>query len=149
MMKCTNCGKNIATYHYRSSVNGQVTEQHLCQECAQRLRGEENVFSGFDSMFDNFFSGFGDFFGRSPFFGGFDSFAMPTMVMPRIQFVLQGADASQKVAEPETQEKADPELSKRRELNALREQMKAAAEAEDYEKAAQIRDKLRELEKKE
>ena len=40
----------------------------------------------------------------------------------------------------------DPELARRRERNELREQMRAAAEAEDYEKAARLRDRLKALE---
>jgi protein arginine kinase activator len=43
----------------------------------------------------------------------------------------------------------DAELSRRRELNALREQLKIAVEAEEFEKAAELRDKIREFEKKE
>lgn len=146
-MKCTNCGKNIANYHYRSNVNGKITEQHLCQECAEKLQSKEDFFSGFESAFNDFFSGFDSFFGKPSLFGGFDSFVMPTMVMPRIQLVVQGTGAAPKTEE-RTEEKADPELSKRRQLNALREQMRSAAEAEDYEKAAQLRDQLRELESK-
>ena len=40
----------------------------------------------------------------------------------------------------------DDEMQKRRELNTIREQMRLAAENEDFEKAAQLRDKLKELE---
>ena len=34
-MKCEHCGKNEATFFYKSSVNGHVTQVHLCQDCAQ------------------------------------------------------------------------------------------------------------------
>lgn len=36
-MKCENCGKNEVTFIYQSNVNGQVTEKHLCSECAEKL----------------------------------------------------------------------------------------------------------------
>ena len=36
-MKCENCGKNEVTFVYQSSVNGNVTEKHLCAECAEKL----------------------------------------------------------------------------------------------------------------
>ena len=36
-MKCEHCGKNEVTFMYRSSVNGNVTERHLCGECAEKL----------------------------------------------------------------------------------------------------------------
>ena len=32
-MKCERCGKNEATFYYKSSINGKVTELHLCPEC--------------------------------------------------------------------------------------------------------------------
>ena len=40
----------------------------------------------------------------------------------------------------------DEEMKKRREINILREQMQQAVKSEDYEKAAVLRDKIRELE---
>ena len=39
----------------------------------------------------------------------------------------------------------DEEMQKRREMNALREQMRIAAQNEDFEKAAELRDKLKEM----
>ena len=36
-MKCEHCGKNEATFFYKSSVNGHVTQVHLCQDCAQAM----------------------------------------------------------------------------------------------------------------
>lgn len=33
-MLCDKCGKNPATVHYKQVVNGQVSEQHLCGQCA-------------------------------------------------------------------------------------------------------------------
>ena len=38
-MKCQNCGRNEATYYYKSSINGRVTETHLCADCAGRSCG--------------------------------------------------------------------------------------------------------------
>lgn len=149
-MKCQNCGKNTASWHYRSDINGKVTEEHLCSECAEK-RGGEDVFSEFDSIFDGFFSPMDSFFGSGrSLFGNFGSFMMPTLMMPRVRLVLHEKDGeteAEEKTEKETAAKEDPELSRRRRINALREQMKAAAEKEDYEQAAQLRDKLHELEK--
>ena len=36
-MKCQNCGKNEATFYYKSNINGRVMESHLCPECARQL----------------------------------------------------------------------------------------------------------------
>ena len=45
-MKCQNCGKNEATFYYRSSINGRVMESHLCPQCAQKLGLMQNMPDG-------------------------------------------------------------------------------------------------------
>ncbi|MGE4484255.1 MAG: UvrB/UvrC motif-containing protein [Oscillospiraceae bacterium] len=149
-MKCEKCGKREANYYYSSNINGNVTEKHLCSECANEIGADRDFFSGMDRMFEDMFEGF---FGRSGLLSpsrGF-SFSMPTMLMPRIEFRLDDGSIGAGAPAPElkTGEKidVDPEMQKRRELNMLREQMKSAVEKEDFEKAAEIRDKIRELEK--
>ena len=158
-MKCEKCGKYEATCHYTSNINGKVNEQHLCSECAGEFDFGHSFFAEADRMFEQAFAGFDSFFGMprralSPF--GF-GWAMPSLMMPR-PYISGNTAAATAVAPAETAEpaetaqaaepvKADPELAKRREINELREQMRAAAEAEDFEKAAEIRDKLRELDK--
>jgi len=167
-MKCEKCGRYDATCHYTSNINGKVTEQHLCGECAGEFDMGRSFFAEADRMFDMAFAGFDRF-------GGFDSFdrffgfprrralspwgfgyAMPALVIPRPCVsgecaapaeAAAPADAAPTEAAAPAASEADPELKKRREINALREEMRAAAEAEDFEKAAEIRDKLREMEK--
>ena len=55
-MKCQKCGINEATTHIKQIVNGHKSEVWLCHNCA----GEENAFSAFkpvnDYDFENFFS---------------------------------------------------------------------------------------------
>jgi protein arginine kinase activator len=144
-MKCENCGKNEANYHYRSNINGKVTERHLCSECAGKLGYEENVFAGVGSMFENMFS---DFFGRTErYLSSFSPWpgmrlTMPALFMPSIEIQAENEQPAEKAP-------ADPELKKAREINALRGQMAEAVEKEEFEKAAEIRDKIRELEKSE
>ena len=36
-MKCQHCGKNEATFYYKSNINGAVTEQHLADAVAYAL----------------------------------------------------------------------------------------------------------------
>lgn len=165
-MKCTNCGKNNAMVHYCFELNGERQEAHLCPECAKKLQPEREFASRTQELFgdvfsDGFFGGglfdrrparglLDGFFGRDPFegfFGGslFSPFAMLGMPKIEISFPEAGDRAPESAG---TAQKAgvDPELARERERNALREQMKAAAEAEDYEKAAQLRDQLKKLE---
>jgi len=178
-MKCSRCGNNNTTFHYRSNINGQITEMHLCAECAQKagitpekifgnsvfgneffgngmfgnslfggsLFGNSVFGNGFGSMFDTMFSNlYRDFFapmtrGFFSDFGGFMPAIGPSMFE---MFVGNGEEAEkQKVAAA-----PDAELNRRRELNALREQLNNAIKAEEYEKAAELRDKIRELENK-
>ena len=166
-MKCTNCGKNNASYHYKYNINGNVTEAHLCPDCAAKLAPEKEFAARTNSMFRDFFndSFFGDsflddgFFGNSMFgqspmrsmFAPIMTFGIPAMLMPGMEIRYTHPGQVQETGSGEigsdNNVKVDPELSRKREINALRHQMKAAAKAEDYEKAAELRDKLRELEK--
>ena len=163
-MKCTNCGKNNAVNHYRYEVNGKVTEAHLCADCARELQPEREFAAKSREMFgdmfsDGFFGGslfdrrpmgglLESFFGRDPFegfFGGsFSPFAM--LGVPRIEISFPEVERPEGNGETGDNANVDQELSKRREINELRERMKSAAESEDYETAAKLRDELKKLE---
>ena len=155
-MKCEHCGKNEVTFVYRSNVNGHITEKHLCGECAEKLGvtarlAEHNrrMMRGFDgffgrSIFDDFFTPVPSLLGRmnrmleSPFD---DIFAeMPA---------LHSGETPQAEAEKKEElvdEEAKNRFARTRELNALRIEMKQAAEQEDFERAARLRDQIRALE---
>ncbi len=58
-MKCQNCNKNEASTFVRRNINGNVTEMHLCSECAKELGlmhdfTVENIFG--DTFFGNLLS---------------------------------------------------------------------------------------------
>ena len=159
-MKCENCGKNEVTFVYQSNINGQVTEKHLCSECAEKLGYTQKVASHSQRMMQNFFgnsffgdSFFDDFFSPRPSLFGrmnrllenpFDDFfdAMPA---------LSPAVSNQETAQ---EEKKDDLVGKEeqgrfaymRQMNALKLEMKKAVHQEDFEKAAELRDKIRALE---
>ena len=159
-MKCENCGKNEVTFVYQSNINGQVTEKHLCSECAEKLGYTQKVASHSQRMMQNFFgnsffgdSSFDDFFSPMPSLFGrmnrllenpFDDFfdAMPA---------LSPAVSNQETAQ---EEKKDDLVGKEeqgrfaymRQMNALKLEMKKAVHQEDFEKAAELRDKIRALE---
>ena len=155
-MKCEKCGKYEANYHYTSNINGRITEKHLCTKCAEETGENHDFFAETEKMFDEMFDGF---FGRrtarfSPW-GDFGlmptmmSTLIPTMVLPRLEICYEEPEGKGKRAEKAEEDTTDPEMSKRRELNMLRRQMKKAAQEENYEKAAQLRDKIHEIEKTE
>ena len=73
-MKCQNCGKNEATFYYRSSINGRVMESHLCPECARQLGLVQDMRRPMMSSFwddDDFFTR--PFRMLEPLLGGFGS----------------------------------------------------------------------------
>ena len=119
-MKCEHCGKNEATFFYKSNVNGHVTQVHLCQDCAQAM--------GYTSALRRSIrptSLFGDDFWSRPF-----SLLEPFM----------DSFGSRMLTEfPE------PALRYECKRNSLQERLKAAVESENYEEAARLRDELRAL----
>jgi len=149
-MKCQKCGKNETNFHYSSNYNGSVTETHLCSECAAE--------SGYDigQMFDMELTGIIEsLFTPGSSIGGFIPMAIPMISSnamlpftrtPRRGMIGQNENCTcgcgQNVLKnPDV--KVDEHMSLRRELNA---QMRAAVAAEEFEKAAELRDKLRALE---
>ena len=169
-MKCDKC-ENEAVLHYQSNVNGKRTEYHLCQDCANKegfgemlnFRPAERMMNSFFSdpffsrpmsLMDNFFSDpFGSlsdgFFGRG--------LMAPTLSLPHVRVRVddpedycQGTCNTTKSTEEKTDnipDDAGEEIRRKREIHALKHQMKAAVKAEEFEKAAELRDKIRELEK--
>lgn len=56
-MKCQHCNHNEATTHIKKNVNGNVTEMHLCSDCAREL-GVMEEFSPESFFNDTFFGNF-------------------------------------------------------------------------------------------
>jgi protein arginine kinase activator len=164
IMLCQNCGKHEAEYHYKSNVNGTVTEQHLCSECAKKLGYSVPIFGGTDSFLGSFLS---DFFGGStglktmapgitcPLCGSsasdisrsgkvgcaqcYDTFS--DMLTPYIKRIHGSTEHTGKIPSD-----AGAEIKSKRQLVQLREELKKAIENQEFEKAAELRDKIKELE---
>jgi protein arginine kinase activator len=159
-MKCENCGKNEVTFVYRSNINGEITEKHLCKACAEKLGYSRRIAAHNQQMMQNFFGGslFGDsfmndFFSPMPSLFGrmgrmledpFDDFFAE---MP----ALRAVPAPQEAAE---EEKKDDLVGKEeqkhfaylRQMNALKMEMKKAVHQENFERAAELRDQIKALE---
>lgn len=144
-MKCQNCGKNEATFYYRSSINGRGMESHLCPQCAQKLGLMQNMRQPLmDSLWDD------DFFTRpfrmlEPLLGGFGSRLLTEFPEP----VDVTQEARRTAAEPQddslVQGDEREQLSRQRQRNALETQLRHAVETENFEEAAKLRDQLRSL----
>ena len=141
-MKCQNCGMNDATFYYRSNVNGRVTEQHLCADCARRLGYSESLRPA--SFFDD------DFFTRpfrmfEPLFGGLGTRLLTEFPAPA-ETEQEAEAAAQPRADDALVGQAEREqLQRQRQRNALQNQLKAAIASENYEEAARLRDELKKL----
>lgn len=144
-MKCQNCGKNEATFYYKSNINGRVMESHLCPECARQLGLVQDMRQPLmDSLWDD------DFFARpfrmlEPLLGGFGSRLLTEFPEP-VDVTRQAQQAVAEAPEDALVDKAEQErFSLQRQRNALQTQLRHAVEAEDFESAARLRDQLKAL----
>jgi len=141
-MKCQKCGTNEVNFHYSSNVNGCVAETHLCSKCAME--------SGYDlvNLFNELFPERGGVRGFMPMaIPVFKSNAFFPVTM-RTQQNLQGQNEAcncgcETGKARQINVEVDEDMQIRRELNA---QMRAAVEKEEFEKAAELRDKIKALE---
>lgn len=168
-MLCERCKKNEATTHLHESINGKVKELHLCEECAAEL-GYGNLFSNpFADMSASIQGFLGSMFSQAmpaqmlP--GGkkcsvcgttFEELAQSAMagcsncyhtfyreLLPSIERIHGKTRHVGKI--PGT---AGREIKLKKELESLKQQLNEAVAAQEYEKAATLRDQIRELEKK-
>ena len=145
-MKCENCGKNEVTFIYQSNINGKVTEKHLCSECAEKLGYTQKIAARNRSMMQSFFGG--SLLGN----GFFDDFFSPMpSLMGRSGWLLEDpfddffAEMPALSAAP-VQQQEESRFAYMRQVNALKLEMKKAVHQENFERAAQLRDQIHQLE---
>ena len=132
-MKCEHCGRNDATFYYRSNVNGRVSEAHLCETCASALGYRTELSGAWD-----------DLFSLLPRVVGGEDFA-PSFT-PAARRALHILPSEEEHEQPLLSEQEQRELRRERERNALHIALDEALEQEDYEQAAKLRDELKRLE---
>ena len=159
-MKCENCGKNEVTFIYQGNINGKVTEKHLCSECAEKLGYTQKIAARNRSMMQNFFGGsllgngfFDDFFSPMPSLMGrsgwlledpFDDFFAE---MPALSAApVQQQEEQQKQQNDLVGKEEQSRFAYMRQVNALKLEMKKAVHQENFERAAQLRDQIHQLE---
>ena len=146
-MKCDRCGKNEATFHYKTNINGRVTEAHLCPDCARAMGYAGSVERRMSSWFDD------DWFDRpfrmlEPFFSGLGSrmlteFPEPVDVLGQAR---ESTPAQEDTGDLLPRDEQDA-LTRQRKRNALQTQLNLAVQEERFEEAAKLRDELKALEK--
>ena len=164
-MKCERCNEREASVLYKQTINGETTTAHLCHECAAKAQGE----AGFSAHFP--FGGdlFGNLFGISApvkapaskkcegcgatfadirragkvscpkCYEAFAAELEPTIRSLYGNTVHVGRAPAERKAARDKQTK----------LQALKNELRAAIEAEKFEDAARLRDEIKTLEKEE
>lgn len=177
-MLCQMCKKNSATIHYKSNINGTVSEKYLCAECAAKNGfGEKtNAMDMFNTMdmADNFFDNSADSFLGGLFGEMLEEKQTPTPIktvcpgcgMRYGDFVHGGRMGCEKCYEAfesllkptlkrihgntrycgKTPVGYGKKASVEEKIEALKEKLNKAVEAQEYEKAAGFRDEIRALE---
>ncbi len=151
-MKCSKCSEREASFHYMSNINGECTEMHLCSECAREEgfaaeldRSPIDMFSEMNAAVSEMFA---DFFSPRPLFPS--PFAEFDRVYRGIMSPMgtRRRIAQQQSAPQETHNipaDAGEDVRRRRETEALRQQLDAAVREENYERAIELRDEIRRL----
>lgn len=169
-MLCERCHAHPATVHMVQVVNGHRKEEHLCSECAEKehvFQKEQSFFGSgfFDSPLDHFFGGsmlghlLEDPFGTRTLEDQGGQFIevspekLPENESSYDRFKESIRPSFQKgkneipVHEPKVKEKADAPAESR-ELQALRKELKSCVDREDFERACEVRDKIKAIEGK-
>lgn len=163
-MICEECKKKPATVHMTRIVNNVKTEIHLCQECA-RQRGELNIFTPFTTH--DLFASVMDMaksyvpvdsnrrikceacgmdyiqFRKAGRLGCQECYkSFGDQLLPVLRKIQGGTQNTGKVPR-----KAGIDIRMRREIKHLKDQLQEAIKTEAFEKAAQLRDRIKEIEK--
>ncbi|RKJ39444.1 hypothetical protein D7X94_12425 [Acutalibacter sp. 1XD8-33] len=174
-MLCQSCGQRAATTHIKSMVNGQLTETHLCAQCAKK-QGYGHIlgdWGGFGSLLGGLLRevpaaevkrcpGCGASFGEISQTGqigcGECYQTFRAQLLPVIQRIHGAArhkgkspgGSALRVSDPNHQMVASPRQEKPAEAE-LREKerlMQEAIQLQDFENAALLRDQIKELKAK-
>lgn len=161
-MLCNECGKNEANVHVTHIINGKKTENHLCEECAKKnqaiLNSNFSMESLFSAMLNNAFNNKTylpektcpncsmtyDNFRKTGKFGCshcIDSFK--NRLLPVVKS-MQGYERHV----GKIPKRAGGSYRIQAEIEKLKNDLNKAVEREEYELAAQLRDKIHELKNK-
>ena len=161
-MLCDLCNKNQATVHLTEIIDDQISELHLCEECARKKSvqmeqqfGLSDLLAGLaefgkteeapdvvDVKCPNCNLTYKDFkqYGRlgcSECYSSFKKYLLP--LLKKIHGSTQHLGKSPA--------KVMPGVRKKVGLTELHRELQKAIEKEEFEEAARLRDKIRELEK--
>lgn len=167
-MLCQVCNQKEATVHITKIINGVKTEAHLCDDCAkqkQELNSSAQFNFGIPLSFQNILDGFFEFqvspnqyvnnevscpvchttfddFRRTGRFGCSNCYTVfESKTTPIVRRIHGNIEHIGKVPR-----RTGGVLKVKRDIDKLKEELKIAVANEEYEKAAKLRDKIRDLE---
>ncbi len=153
---CQSCGKRPASWHLTDIVDGKSEQRHLCEQCYEEHHGgESSAEMAFAKLIAAMVPELREMTTRScPACGidylefrqsmklgcprDYEVFAKP---LAELVEKIHGATAHQ----GKVPAAADQGLSRRRQMRSLRRRQKQAIAEENYELAAELRDRMREL----
>ena len=172
-MYCELCKKNPATIHYTKIINGHKEERHLCEQCAKHLKEPIGSFPTLGLMPDFSMADFiGGFFNQDnqsqPFVqkNMSSSDACPECGMTAGEFRKLGRVGCSHCYDyfsdympgliqrihgnschtGKVPVRGEAKLAEKQRVVVLRQELQAAIQAEDFERAAQLRDEIKKLE---
>ncbi len=160
-MMCEKCGKNLATTHIKTVINGAVNEKNLCAFCAAKegyssfgghslsnmlaqmlydAGTEKNLANGRCKCCGASFSDIAESgkVGCSECYETFKEELLPTL--NRLHGKVKHVGRA-----PSFNKGEEDSLDKR--ISKLKDELSAAVKSEEFEKAAQLRDEIKLLEK--
>lgn len=163
-MQCENCKKNTATIHLTEIVDGNRCEQHLCELCAQKqglavkaqmplnellttlLAVQSESETGLEAKSEKLrcpYCGitFKQFLKNSVLGCPHDYEVFQESLLP----IIEKSHAGRTSHCGKVPSNASGDTKKQVELLALKKKLEAAVHQEDYETAAQLRDKINQL----
>lgn len=169
-MKCQSCGKKEATVRYTESINGKKQQMHLCLDCAKKLGFADfsNVFSPIFTSIPSFFEDFKikeeekcplcgytfEDYANTGLFGCPECYNTFSDRLDEIFLKLHGKNRHLRITAQSEREKNNTKEFKNKSkekidnVKLLKEKLQELIKKEEYEKAAVVRDKIKEIEKK-
>ncbi len=159
-MKCQICGQRPATTHITRRVNDQVTEWHVCAECALKQGFGVSHGLSMDSLFGGMFT--------QPFLREADqpATACPVCGMT-YRDIVQGGQIGCPTCYITFYDRLQPSIQrihgktshvgkiaaagseharKQQQIDTLKAELNAAVAAQEYERCAELRDRIKQME---
>ena len=139
-MKCQKCGANNANTHVKTIINGEFKEYDLCSECAKKM-GYTNVCEFCGSTYSDIAKS--GHVGCANCYSVFADELFPSI--RRIHGNTTHCGKNSRLAEKAKQSKPAEE-TKEDKIKRLKAELDKAVKEQNFEHAAELRDKIKELE---